>query len=541
MRKLIGLLLALGLCAFPVEARASAFTWDSGYKGDVPDAEDIATSTTNFGGILSSSDTYVQTALDTIDDFSTTPSFATSVTVTGSAPRYIFTPDAGDAFEIVATGSTAYLVDTTDGVIGWLLDDALHLGEIGFEPTHVEVHVSQTGDTSVRLGTNTIGIDELDAIDTPADTEVYTYDATTGRGEWSSAAAGDISAIGDVTSGAAFDGTQGTTLTFNNAGGDATLDYDGTDIESSTILKATSLLEGANAVPNATDHLGFFAATTSAQLAGVLSDETGSGGGFVRATLPTIAGIACTGDIDIDAANANITIQHTGGDEFHFGTEAGSIVYISDATDGVTYWLANILHGIEYGDPSVTSHVFRASATGDAVVQLPGNSIGGGEMVDATTAAAGDVEPATILETTTGTDTARAVTPDSLAGSDYGIQTVSILVFDDSTAAAVADGAGDVFWRVPSTLNGYNLVTVAAHVQTAGQSGETNVQIHNVTQSADMLSTIITIEGNEKDSATAGTPAVIDTANDDVATADEIRIDVDAPLGVLVELQFQAP
>ncbi len=34
--------------------------------------------------------------------------------------------------------------------------------------------------------------------------------------------------------------------------------------------------------------LAQFAATTSAQLAGVLSDETGSGGGFVRATSPTL-------------------------------------------------------------------------------------------------------------------------------------------------------------------------------------------------------------------------------------------------------------
>ena len=44
-----------------------------------------------------------------------------------------------------------------------------------------------------------------------------------------SSGTGDITSIGDVASGAAFDGTQGTTLTFNNAGGDKTLDYDGTD------------------------------------------------------------------------------------------------------------------------------------------------------------------------------------------------------------------------------------------------------------------------------------------------------------------------
>lgn len=40
---------------------------------------------------------------------------------------------------------------------------------------------------------------------------------------------GDITSVGDVTSGAAFDGTAGTILTFNDAGGDKTLEYDNTN------------------------------------------------------------------------------------------------------------------------------------------------------------------------------------------------------------------------------------------------------------------------------------------------------------------------
>jgi len=40
-----------------------------------------------------------------------------------------------------------------------------------------------------------------------------------------SGGSGDVTAVGDVTSGAAFDGTQGTTLTFNDAAGDQTLLY----------------------------------------------------------------------------------------------------------------------------------------------------------------------------------------------------------------------------------------------------------------------------------------------------------------------------
>lgn len=160
--------------------------------------------------------------------------------------------------------------------------------------------------------------------------------------------------------------------------------------------------------------------------------------------------------------------------------------------------------------------------------------------------AAGKVELATAAETTTGTDTGRAVTPDGLAGSIFGTQVVQILVFDDSQDTAVADGAGDVFFRVPSTMNGMNLVGVAACVQTAGTTGTTDIQIHNVTQAADMLTTKITIDSGETDSSTAATAAVIDTANDDVATGDRLRIDVDAvsttaAKGLLVELQFRLP
>ncbi len=54
------------------------------------------------------------------------------------------------------------------------------------------------------------------------------------------------------------------------------------------IFNAITLTESSNAVPNSTDNLSFFAGTTSAQLAGVLSDETGSGLA-VFATAPTFS------------------------------------------------------------------------------------------------------------------------------------------------------------------------------------------------------------------------------------------------------------
>lgn len=50
---------------------------------------------------------------------------------------------------------------------------------------------------------------------------------------------------------------------------------------------AGTLTESTNAVPNATDHLGFFAPTTSAQLDTVISDDTGSGA-LMFGTSPTV-------------------------------------------------------------------------------------------------------------------------------------------------------------------------------------------------------------------------------------------------------------
>lgn len=50
---------------------------------------------------------------------------------------------------------------------------------------------------------------------------------------------GDVTAVGDCASGACFNGSSGTTLTFNNAGGDGTLDYDGTDFSFSKPIDIT--------------------------------------------------------------------------------------------------------------------------------------------------------------------------------------------------------------------------------------------------------------------------------------------------------------
>lgn len=127
------------------------------------------------------------------------------------------------------------------------------------------------------------------------------------------------------------------------------------------------------------------------------------------------------------------------------------------------------------------------------------------------------------------------------AVSNAAPRVIQILVTDPN-GSALTTGDGKAYVRINSLLDGRNLIAVAAHVTTVSSSGIPTIQIANVTDSVDMLSTKLTIDANEKDSKDAATPAVIDTTKDDVATGDELRIDVDVAgtgaKGLIVELTF---
>jgi hypothetical protein len=162
----------------------------------------------------------------------------------------------------------------------------------------------------------------------------------------------------------------------------------------------------------------------------------------------------------------------------------------------------------------------------------------------ASTTASGISELAIASELNTGTDATRSVTPDSLAGSNFGIRYVEAIVFDFTTD--ITTGDGKYYFHVPAGLNGMDLVEVHALVITAGTTNSTTVQIHNVTQAADMLSALLEIETGETGSDTSDPGPTIDATNDDVATNDVLRIDVDAvsttaPKGLIVTMGFQLP
>ena len=94
-------------------------------------------------------------------------------------------------------------------------------------------------------------------------------------------------------------------------------------------------------------------------------------------------------------------------------------------------------------------------------------------------------------------------------------------------ARIVSTGDGKFIFVIPEDLDGTELVHAAAYVTVAGA---VTVQIRNITQAFDFLTTKITVDASEFSSYTAATPPVID---DDLVVdkGDRIAIDVDVADG----------
>lgn len=96
-----------------------------------------------------------------------------------------------------------------------------------------------------------------------------------------------------------------------------------------------------------------------------------------------------------------------------------------------------------------------------------------------------------------------------------------------ATGTSLATGDRQAWFKVTADLAGLDLVSVEADVVTAPTDAALSIQVRNVTQAADMLSTALTIDATETSSDTAATPAVIDTSEDDLTDGDIIAVDID--------------
>lgn len=130
--------------------------------------------------------------------------------------------------------------------------------------------------------------------------------------------------------------------------------------------------------------------------------------------------------------------------------------------------------------------------------------------------------------------------------------TVEVEIFSPGTAATTGDGKA--YFRIPASLNGMNLTAVNANVYTAGTTGTISLGLDrcvaaatgNVCSStvANVFTTNFTIDSGENSTSTAAAAGVIDTANDDVATGQLYRFNIDTihttpSQGMIVELTFQ--
>lgn len=100
-------------------------------------------------------------------------------------------------------------------------------------------------------------------------------------------------------------------------------------------------------------------------------------------------------------------------------------------------------------------------------------------------------------------------------------------------------------FEVSEDMDGMNLTRIEGYVTTVSSSGAIQVQLFNVTQSVDMLSTVLSIDAGELNSKDAATQPVIDTGNDDVAWGDHLQWQIDSAgtgaKGLGLMLTFELP
>ncbi len=240
-----------------------------------------------------------------------------------------------------------------------------------------------------------------------------------------------------------------------------------------------------------------------------------------------------------------VWVSSNSADQIYISGTSGNIVTVN--TDGTLLGTTAMIvkaSGSELDTGTDDAKFATAKAIKDShnVPSVAPSTSGNIMVSDGTDWTSSDIK-ADSSEVTTGTSTSVLMTPDSLRGSDYGKRTAYVTVVDPATALAVGDGKRII--TIPSEYNGWKLVNAQASVTTPSSSGLPTIQVRNVTDAVDMLTTRITINVGAYSSYAATTPSVIDTSNNTLATGDRIAFDDDVAgtgtYGLDVILTIQKP
>jgi hypothetical protein len=125
----------------------------------------------------------------------------------------------------------------------------------------------------------------------------------------------------------------------------------------------------------------------------------------------------------------------------------------------------------------------------------------------------------------------------------YIVYHIKVTPDEFSATAPIETGDDQFVFSIPQDMDEWYLTDVEISVTTESSSGIVQVQIRNVSQTHDFLSTRAQVDAGDFHSNDSGTQPVVNLSNDQVAHEDRIGIDIDAAgtgaYGLEVVLTFE--